>query len=65
MSRSPYDLAVLKERAALWRAEAASATLEPMRVFCLTEAAQCELRVQMSISTPVIIDHHGNSPSAG
>jgi hypothetical protein len=36
-----------------------------MRVFCLTEAAQCELRVQMSISTPVIIDHHGNSPSAG
>ena len=53
MNRSPYDPAVLKERADLWRAEAAAATLESMRQFCLTEAAQCERRVEMSLSTPV------------
>jgi hypothetical protein len=54
MTRSPYDLSVLRERAALWRAEAAVATLEAMRSFCLTEADQCERRVHMSLSTPVI-----------
>jgi hypothetical protein len=56
MDRSPYDLAVLKERAELWRAEAAATTLEAMRAFCLIEADQCEQRVQMSLSTPVIRD---------
>jgi hypothetical protein len=54
MSRSPYDVVVLKERAELWRAEAAAATVDAMRVFCLTEADYCERRVQMSLSTPVI-----------
>jgi hypothetical protein len=54
MSRSPYDLVVLRERADQWRAEAAAATLESMRAFCLTEAHHCERRVQMSLSTPVI-----------
>ena len=54
MSRSPYDPVVLKERAELWRAEAAAATVDAMRTFCLTEAAYCERRVQMSLSTPVI-----------
>jgi hypothetical protein len=54
MRRSEYDLVVLQERAELWRAEAAAATLELMRIFCLTEAVQCERRVEMSRSTPVI-----------
>lgn len=54
MTRSPYDVAVLMERAELWRTEAAAATVEAMRVFCLTEADYCERRVQMSLSTPVI-----------
>jgi hypothetical protein len=54
MKRSPYDLAVLRERAELWRAEAAVATFEAMRAFCLTEAHRCEQRVHMSVSTPVI-----------
>jgi hypothetical protein len=54
MSRSPYDLVVLKERAELWRLEAAAATVDAMRNFCLTEADHCERRVQMSLSTPVI-----------
>jgi hypothetical protein len=54
MVRSPYDLIVLRERAALWRAEAAAATIEAMRTFCLNEAARCEQRVQISLSTPVI-----------
>ncbi|HEX4368582.1 MAG TPA: hypothetical protein VH023_17220 [Rhodopila sp.] len=54
MSRSPYDVVVLKERAELWRAEAAAATVDAMRIFCLTEADYCERRVQMSLSTPVI-----------
>jgi hypothetical protein len=54
MSRSPYDVVVLKERAELWRAEAAAATVDAMRAFCLTEADHCERRVQMSLSTPVI-----------
>jgi hypothetical protein len=64
MKRSPYDLSVLRERAALWRAEAEAATLEPMRVFCLTEANFCERRVEMSLSTPVIremLDHQRSS----
>jgi len=54
MSRSPYDVVVLKERAALWRVEAAASTVDAMRIFCLTEADYCERRVQMSLSTPVI-----------
>jgi hypothetical protein len=54
MSRSPYDLVVLRERADQWRAEAAAATLESMRAFCLTEADHCERRVQLSLSTPII-----------
>jgi hypothetical protein len=54
MNRSPYDLVVLRERADQWRAEAAAATLEPMRTYCLTQADYCEHRVQMSLSTPVI-----------
>jgi hypothetical protein len=45
---------VLKERAELWRVEAAAATVDAMRNFCLTEAYQCDRRVQMSLSTPVI-----------
>jgi hypothetical protein len=67
MKRSPYDLAVLKERAELWRAEAAAATLEAMRSFCLTEAAYCERRVEMSLSTPVIremFDHQRSRAGA-
>ena len=64
MNRSPYDLTVLKERAELWRAEANAATLEAMRSFCLTEAAYCEHRVEMSISTPVISEilHYRRDP---
>jgi hypothetical protein len=64
MSRSPYDLVVLRERAELWRVEAAKATLEAMRTFCLTEADRCERRVQMSLSTPVIremVDTQGST----
>lgn len=53
MKRSPYDLRTLLERAKLWRAEAAAATLEEMRVFCLAEAVRCEARVQKSQVTPV------------
>jgi hypothetical protein len=65
MNRSPYDLAVLKERANLWRAEAAVATLDSMREFCLTEAAQCERRVQMSLSTPVFREQFDSLPRQG
>ena len=54
MSRSPYDLSVLRERAALWRAEAAVARFEAVRVFCLSEADRCEHRVQKSLWTPVL-----------
>ena len=54
MSRSPYDVEVLQERAELWRAEAAAATVKAMRDFCLSEADHCERRVQMSLSTPII-----------
>ena len=54
MSRSPYDLVVLRERAMLWRAEAAVATLENMRTFCLNAANACEQRVELSLTTPVI-----------
>jgi hypothetical protein len=54
MSRSPYDLVVLRERATLWRAEAAVATLETMRTFCLNAANECEQRVELSLTTPVI-----------
>jgi hypothetical protein len=64
MKRSPYDLAVLKERAELWRAEAAAATFEAMRSFCLTEAAYCERRVEMSLSTPVIREMFGREGSS-
>ena len=60
MRRSPYDLAVLKERAELWRLEAAAATMEEMRKFCLTEADYCERRIQMSASTPVLRDVRDN-----
>jgi hypothetical protein len=56
MIRSPYDPVVLTERAQLWRAEAACATLEAMRTLCLTEAERCERRVQLSVSTPVILE---------
>lgn len=56
MSKSPYDLSVLQERAALWRTEAAVARFEAMRQFCLNEADLCEQRVQMSLSTPVILE---------
>jgi hypothetical protein len=54
MVRSSYDLSVLREQAVRWRAEAASATAESMRAFCLAEADQCERRVQASLITPVI-----------
>jgi hypothetical protein len=62
MSRSSYDPAALLERAALWRAEAADASLEEMRAYCLAEADQCERRVLRSRSTPVLhekIDRQG------
>jgi hypothetical protein len=54
MIRSSYDLSVLREQAALWRAEAAAATGEDMRVFYLAEADQCERRIQASLWTPAI-----------
>jgi hypothetical protein len=60
MSRSPYDLAVLKERAELWRIEAAAATIEAVRMFCLTEADYCERRIQMSASTPLLLEMSDN-----
>jgi hypothetical protein len=63
MSRSPYDVAVLIERAELWRAEAAAATLEAMRRFCLTEADRCEQRIQISRSTPVFHESLDDSTS--
>ncbi len=53
MTRSCYDLIVLREQAELWRAEAAVATIDAMRSFCLTEADKCERRVEMSLTTPV------------
>jgi hypothetical protein len=56
MRKSPYDLSVLQERAALWRSEAAAARFEAMRRYCLNEAHLCEQRVQMSLSTPVILE---------
>jgi hypothetical protein len=62
MKRSPYDLVVLRERAELWRAEAATATLDSMRTFCLTEADQCEHRVHVSLSTPVIREMFDSKP---
>ncbi len=58
MNPSPYDPLVLRERAELWRAEAAAATLEAMRNFCLTQADQCERRVELSLTTPVIREMH-------
>jgi hypothetical protein len=64
MSRSPYDLAVLKERARLWRIEAAAATIEAMRVFCLTEADYCERRIQTSLSTPILLEIRDKQDSA-
>jgi hypothetical protein len=68
MKRSPYDLIVLRERAELWRAEAAAAKFEAMRVFCLTEANQCEHRVHISLTTPVIreiMDNPGTPAGPG
>jgi hypothetical protein len=68
VSRSPYDLTALSERANLWRAEAAAATLEAMRTFCLTQADQCEQRIQMSLLTPAIserIDRSDNPLHSG
>jgi hypothetical protein len=68
MNRSPYDLAALRERAKLWRAEAAAATLEAMRTFCLTQADQCEQRIQTSLLTPAInerIDGSDNPSHSG
>jgi hypothetical protein len=59
MSGSPYDPSVLLKRAALWRAEAAAASLEEVRAFCLAEADQCERRVRRSQSTPVLRDAIG------
>jgi hypothetical protein len=56
MSRSSYDPEALLERAARWRAEAAAASLEEVRAFCLAEADRCERRVQQSRSTPVFRD---------
>ena len=53
MNQNSYDPATLMERGALWRAEAAAATVEDMRVFCLAQAEQCEKRVSLSQSTPV------------
>jgi hypothetical protein len=53
MNRSPYDPKTLRERARLWRAEAEVATLEAVRIFCLEEAAKCDQRVHLSLSTPV------------
>jgi hypothetical protein len=53
MHPSPYDPDTLLERAKQWRAEAAVATLEEVRLFCLTEADRCERRVHRSQSTPV------------
>ena len=56
MSESSYDPESLLKRAELWRAEAAVASIEEVRVFCLAEADQCERRVQRSRSTPVLRD---------
>jgi hypothetical protein len=56
MSRSSYDPEALLQRAALWRAEAAAASREEVRAFCLAEADRCERRVQESRSTPVFRD---------
>jgi hypothetical protein len=53
MNRSQYDPKALQERARLWRAEAAVATLDAVRNFCLEEAAKCERLVHQSLSTPV------------
>jgi hypothetical protein len=53
MHPSPYDPDTLLERAKQWRSEAAAATLEEVRLFCLTEADRCERRVHLSQSTPV------------
>jgi hypothetical protein len=59
MSGSQYDPAVLLEQSASWRAEAAAASLEAARRFCLAEADQRERRVQLSRSTPVLRDEGG------
>ena len=54
MTLSPYDPAVLRNRASLWRVEAAVATREAMRLFCLSQADECEQLVQRSLSTPIL-----------
>ncbi|HET6306249.1 MAG TPA: hypothetical protein VFG12_03630 [Rhodopila sp.] len=58
MSKSPYDIVALMERALLWRAEAEATLLEAMRAFCLTEAERCERRVELSRSTPMFREPH-------
>ncbi|HQT79062.1 MAG TPA: hypothetical protein PLD10_18570 [Rhodopila sp.] len=61
MSGSQYDVTMLLQRAKLWRIEAAVATLEAMRAFCLAQAEDCERRVQLSLSVP-ILDQNDHPP---
>ncbi|MDR3533635.1 MAG: hypothetical protein P4L90_24125 [Rhodopila sp.] len=62
MARTNYDPEALKQKAELWRLEAAAATMEAVRAFCLDEAAKCEQRAQRSLSTPVLSDIPKSAP---
>jgi hypothetical protein len=54
MIRNSYDIAALLAKSHEWRLEADRATLPPMRVLCLAEAARCERMVRRSMEVPVI-----------
>jgi hypothetical protein len=52
---SEFDTQALQQRADQWRIEAAQASSADMRVFCISEAENCERRLQRSFDTPVLI----------
>jgi hypothetical protein len=52
---SEFDTEALQQRADQWRVEAAQASSEDMRMFCIREAERCERRLQRSFDTPVLI----------
>jgi hypothetical protein len=51
---SEFDTQALEQRADQWRVEAARASSEDMRMFCIREAEACERRLRQSFDTPVI-----------
>jgi hypothetical protein len=53
IASSQYDPRALKVRAHQWRVEA-DRTHSEIRDFCLDQAAQCDRRLESSLSTPVL-----------